>query len=317
VLTSVQSLGIPYPQQHGAMREHAAVDHIRTLLENRTSGERPCKRVFVSYCWADSTFVLNRLAPELAPVVESLWLDRLGGDTGMGEWTRASMERGVADSDVVIAVVTPSYIKSRACGFEMGYAHQYRKPLVPLKIGIPYTEWPPEKIGETVMIDQFQSPTGDMKLYIDFTDAESFSLRFNTELLPRISWTEKEKRAVKAAATRWRRRPLGGSLRTKGTPAPTFLDHVDRAAGSGVGYRTVETDDCGDTAAALGGYLTMESDEATEENALEVEDPVLEINNVPLKSAVENDLTLPHRIEGDPRVPVVNQVIELMETTEI
>jgi hypothetical protein len=61
----------------------------------------------------------------------------------------------------------------------------------------------------------------------------------------------------------------------------------------------------------------MESDEATEENALEVEDPVLEINNVPLKSAVENDLTLPHRIEGDPRVPVVNQVIELMETTEI
>lgn len=63
------------------MREHAAVNLIREQLEQgRGAGvQRLCKSVMVSYCWADTTFVLNKLALELAPLVENLWLDRLGG----------------------------------------------------------------------------------------------------------------------------------------------------------------------------------------------------------------------------------------------
>jgi hypothetical protein len=51
--------------------------------------------VMVSYCWADSAFVLSRLAMELASRVRQLWLDRLGGDQGMGEYAKSSMQRGV------------------------------------------------------------------------------------------------------------------------------------------------------------------------------------------------------------------------------
>lgn len=47
-----------------------------------------CAVVRDSYCWENSSFVLNRLAPELAMVVEDLWLDRLGGNNGMGEVSR-------------------------------------------------------------------------------------------------------------------------------------------------------------------------------------------------------------------------------------
>lgn len=174
------------------MREHAAVDHIRALLADRNSGPRTGKRVFLSYCWADSDFVLNHLAPALAAVVDELWLDRLGGDSGMGEWTRASMEKGVSGSEIVVAVVSPSYVKSRNCGFEMGLCHTYKKTMIPLKINIPFSSWPPQKIGDTEMIDQFRSATGDMRLYVDFSDKEAFSLKFNTELLPRITRSDQK-----------------------------------------------------------------------------------------------------------------------------
>jgi hypothetical protein len=49
--------------------------------------------------------VLSRLAMELASRVRELWLDRLGGDRGMGEFAKASMKRGVQNADVIIAVV--------------------------------------------------------------------------------------------------------------------------------------------------------------------------------------------------------------------
>ena len=103
-----------FDPKHGSLREHFAVTHIRSMLE--TPGEKPAVKVMISYCWADSTFVLSKLAPQLAPSVDSLWLDRLGGDQGMGEWTRASMEAGVGNADVILAVVSPAYAKSKNCG---------------------------------------------------------------------------------------------------------------------------------------------------------------------------------------------------------
>ena len=89
------------------------------------------------------------------------------------------MERGVRGCDIMIAVVSPRYVKSRNCGREMAFCHQYRKTLIPLMMGISPAEWPPTHVGNVEMKDQFRDPaTGDMKLYIDFTDVEKVYLEY-------------------------------------------------------------------------------------------------------------------------------------------
>jgi hypothetical protein len=169
---------------NGTMQEHFVADRLRELLVE--PGDRPLCKVMLSYCWADTHFVLNKLALELAPKVQGLWLDRLGGNQGMGEWTRASMEQGVAGADVIIAVVSSAYIKSKNCGFEMELASRLGKTIVPITLDVPYKEWPPAMVGETLMTDQFASANGDLKLYINFSDREQFFTRFKQELSPRL-----------------------------------------------------------------------------------------------------------------------------------
>jgi hypothetical protein len=46
--------------------------------------------------------------------------------------------------------------KSKNCGFEMALCHRFKKNLIPLMFGIPFSEWPPAKIGQTEMKDQFK-----------------------------------------------------------------------------------------------------------------------------------------------------------------
>ena len=170
----------------GIMRENFVVERIRHLLHSDT-GPRQYANVMISYCWADTNFVLSKLAIALAPKVDGLWLDRLGGDEGMGEWTRASMEAGVSNAEVIIAVVSPSYVKSKNCGFEMDLANKYGKTIIPIMFGVPFSEWPPAVIGVTPMSNQFNDPkTGDMKLFVDFTDLEQFYAKLGNELLPRL-----------------------------------------------------------------------------------------------------------------------------------
>lgn len=188
----------------GSMHEHFICNRIKELLEDPAC-DRPFCKVMISYCWADTNFVLNRLALELAQQVQGLWLDRLGGDQGMGEWTRASMERGVAGADVIVAVVSPSYIKSANCGFEMELAAKLGKTVIPIMLGVPFAEWPPKKVGTTPMTGQFATASGDMKLFVDFTQPEDFFVKFNQELSPRLVATspkcrQKEKLAAAAAA---------------------------------------------------------------------------------------------------------------------
>ena len=171
----------------GSMREHFAVQRIMDLLAADPGGYRPAGRVMISYCRANTTFVLDRLCMALAPLVEDMWLDRLGGDHGMGEWTHASMQKGVADADVVIAVVSPQYITSKDCGFEIQQAGELGKTIIPIMFGVPSDDWPPKKIGETAMTDQFADPqTGDMKRFVDFTNLDAFETKFEKELRPRI-----------------------------------------------------------------------------------------------------------------------------------
>ena len=38
---------------------------------------------------------------------------------------------------------------------------------------VPFSKWPPTTVGQTTMVDQFRNPqTGDMKLFVDFSDVE-------------------------------------------------------------------------------------------------------------------------------------------------
>jgi hypothetical protein len=170
------------------MRENFVVNQIKQLLQGPPpSGEaRVDVKVMVSYSWADSNFVLSRLTMGLAPRVRELWLDRLGGAQGMGEFAKASMQRGVQNADVIIAVVSPAYIKSDNCGYEMEVAHAMGKPVIPVVLDVPFNEWPPKRIGQSAMNDQFATEAGDVKIFIDMTDSASFFQKFQQELLPRL-----------------------------------------------------------------------------------------------------------------------------------
>jgi hypothetical protein len=104
----------------------------------------------------------------------------------MREWTVESMRRGVEGSDIIVAVVSPAYVASINCGKEMGFAAQAGKVVVPIVLGVPYTEWPPKIIGETPMQTQFETLDGDQKLFVEMTDKHSFFTKLNRELLPRL-----------------------------------------------------------------------------------------------------------------------------------
>jgi serine/threonine protein kinase len=172
----------------GAMRENFVVNQIKQLLQGPppSGEERVDAKVMVSYSWADSNFVLSRLTMALAPRVQDLWLDRLGGDHGMGEFAKASMQRGIQNADVIIAVVSPAYINSVNCGYEMEVAHAMGKLVIPVVLNVPFNEWPPKQIGQSAMNDQFATEAGDVKIFVDMTDSASFFQKFQQELLPRL-----------------------------------------------------------------------------------------------------------------------------------
>jgi serine/threonine protein kinase len=172
--------------ESGSLREDFTMQRIRELLESN-KGERDCCSVMISYCWANSDFVLGKLAPELALRCSSLWLDRLGGENGMGEWAVESMQRGVDGADIVVAVVSPDYIKSGNCGKEMGMAASTGTVVLPIVLGVPFSEWPPQRIGQTPMSDQFiRTDSGDMKIFVDMTDQSLFHTKMQRELIPRL-----------------------------------------------------------------------------------------------------------------------------------
>jgi hypothetical protein len=191
----------------GTMREHFLVEQIRQRLAD-TSTVRDCPSVMISYCWADTTFVLGKLVMALAGRVKWLWLDRLGGDQGMSDWTRASMDRGVAGADVVISVLSPKYTGSNNCGFEMELADKHKKEVIPILLGLPFDDWKAlKRIGKTELKTQFHdAATGDMKLFVDFTKPELFGVKLNQELLPRLTAKHQQ---LQGAQQQWpRRQPI-------------------------------------------------------------------------------------------------------------
>jgi serine/threonine protein kinase len=178
-----------FDPQGGSMRENFVINQIKRLLSvPPLNGEQRIDvNVMVSYSWTDSKFVLSRLAVELASRVKELWLDRLGGEHGMGEFAKASMQRGAEKANVIIAVVSPAYINSVNCGYEMELAHALGKPVIPVVLNVPFSEWPPQRIGLSTMANQFATEAGDVKIFVDMSDPVSFFQKFQKELLPRLS----------------------------------------------------------------------------------------------------------------------------------
>lgn len=173
--------------ESGTLRVDSAVQRLRELLADHTA-ERGCCKVMLSYCWEDTNWVLGMLAPELAVNCSSLWLDRLGGEQGMGEWAVDSMQRGVDGADVVVAVVSPAYIQSMNCGREMAMAVATGTAVLPVVLGVPFSAWPPTEIGGTPMTDQFQSTNGDLKIFVDMSNYQAdFHTKLQKELLPRLA----------------------------------------------------------------------------------------------------------------------------------
>ena len=51
------------------------------------------------------------------------------------------MELGVANADVIIAVVSPQCIESKNCRFELHLADKHQKEVIPVVLGLPFDDW--------------------------------------------------------------------------------------------------------------------------------------------------------------------------------
>lgn len=88
---------------------------------------------------------------------------------------------------LITLFLSKRYIKSPNCGYEMDLAHKCGTPVIPVVLNVPFQEWPPRKIGKTVLHDQFGTTGGDVKIFVDMTDPSKFHQKFMQELMPRLA----------------------------------------------------------------------------------------------------------------------------------
>ena len=59
--------------------------------------------------------------------------------------------------------------------------------VLPVVLGVPFSDWPPAAIGGTAMTDQFMAPNGDLKVFVDMSNHQAdFHTKLQKELLPRL-----------------------------------------------------------------------------------------------------------------------------------
>jgi hypothetical protein len=98
-----------FDPRKGAMRVNFVVEQIKSLLAAERD-DRIDVNVMISYCWADTDFVLSRLVMELAPIVKELWLDRLGGEQGASVIVSSAMFTGSRMPSDSTTTMTPAYV---------------------------------------------------------------------------------------------------------------------------------------------------------------------------------------------------------------
>lgn len=171
-------LGHKFFSPGGKVRHADAVARIKSRMANVLSGKRTHANVVVSYSWADTDIVL-KISEELSHCCEGLVFDRLGSSGNACGWTAEMADKAIRETDVVLAIVSPEFTKSRQCGAEMAIANAYSKPVVSVTHRLNAKRYPPQLVGDTIITTQFGT-----RASTDLTDDATFALRMKTILLP-------------------------------------------------------------------------------------------------------------------------------------
>lgn len=86
-------------------------------------------RVFITYSHDDKQWV-RRFADALKKLHVSVWFDEW--EVEPGDSLPASMEKGLRESDAIVAVLSPEYFRRPYVFFELGAALGMRKRLIPI-----------------------------------------------------------------------------------------------------------------------------------------------------------------------------------------
>ena len=108
------------------------------------------------YAKSDVHVLLNKFVLFMAEHVDTILFDLVDCDKGTGVWSLAGMEKMVAKCDVVLALVSPAFVKSKKCGYTLHTSADLNTPVLPILIS-PVQSWPPEVVGESEMVPA-QSP---------------------------------------------------------------------------------------------------------------------------------------------------------------
>jgi len=86
-------------------------------------------KVFITYSHDDVQWV-KRFADALKKLAVNVWFDEW--EIEAGDSLPAVMEKGLRESDAIIAVLSPDYCKRPSVFFELGAAFGMRKRLIPI-----------------------------------------------------------------------------------------------------------------------------------------------------------------------------------------
>jgi hypothetical protein len=100
--------------------------------ERATTSHPDRPDVFISYARADEAFVAERLVPALTARGRAVWVD-LTDIPPAADW-RDRVQRGIAATRAVIAILSPRFVESQMCADEIAEAVRAHKRLVPVLI---------------------------------------------------------------------------------------------------------------------------------------------------------------------------------------
>lgn len=103
-----------------------------TVSSSQTSGDRK-PYVFISYSWVDQALTL-KVRERLRQENIECWIDV----EQMQQSTLDSMANGIEGSSAVMVCMSDSYKSSANCRMEVTYAHQIKRPLVPVMMRSKY-----------------------------------------------------------------------------------------------------------------------------------------------------------------------------------
>ncbi len=92
-------------------------------------------RIFVSYSHQNPE-IARRIVTDLKLCAASVWFDEHSDGQGIipGRGWDNEIERGIREADVVLTLLSPTYMTSKYCMEEFQFADQLEKPIIPLMV---------------------------------------------------------------------------------------------------------------------------------------------------------------------------------------